>query len=95
MIPLAELEKLLAKDLGDLEPEIHQLARTLTGIINNLDDELLDQDLSGEERRSIHRTVLTALECHLRGLPPPSEEVKFWMKMLDSKVVLPVDSGLQ
>ena len=95
MISFSELEKLIDKDLGEVEPELLQLARMITGVLNELDETLLEQDLSGEERRAVHRMVLTALECHMRGLPPPSEEVSFWMQMLDAKVFLPVDSGLQ
>ena len=48
-----------------------------------------------EERRAIHRMVLTAFECHMRGLPPSTEEVGFWMQMLDPKVFLPADSEIQ
>ena len=95
MISFSELEKLLEKDLPDLEPELRQLARIITDVLNHLDETLLEQDMPEEERRAIHRMVLTAFECHMRGQPAPSEEVGFWMKMLDPKVFLPVDSGLQ
>ena len=95
MISFSEIEKSLEKDLGEVEPELRQFARILTDLLNHLDENLLEQDLPDEERRAIHRLVLTALECHMRGLPPPTEEVKFWVQMLDPKVFLPVDSGLQ
>ena len=95
MISFSELEILLKNHFGDLEPEFRQFARGLADALNALNEDLLEQNLPPEERRAIQRMVLTALECHMRGLPPPSEEVKFWMQMLDSKVFLPVDSGLQ
>jgi hypothetical protein len=95
VISFSELEKSLEKDLGDLDPELLQLARMITDVLNELDETLLEQDLPDEERRAIHQVVLKALECHMRGLPPPSEEVKFWMQMLDPKVFLSADSGLQ
>ena len=95
MISFAKLEKYLEKDLGEMEPELRQLARILTDVLNDLDQNLLEQDMPEEERRAIHRMVLTAFECHMRGLPPPTEEVRFWMQMLDPKVFLPVDSKLQ
>jgi hypothetical protein len=91
MISFSELEK----DLGEVEPELRQLARMITDILNDLDGNLLEEDLPDEERRAIHKMVVTALECLMRGLPPPMEEVKFWMQMLDPGVFLPVDSGLQ
>jgi hypothetical protein len=87
--------KHLEKDLGDLEPELRQLARILTDVLNDLDNNLLEQGLPEEERRAIHRMVLTAFECHMRGLPPPTEEVGFWMQMLDPMVFLPADSEIQ
>jgi hypothetical protein len=95
MISFSELEKCLEKDLGDVEPELRQLARIITDLLNDLDNNLLEQDLPEEERRAIHRMVLTAFECHMRGLPPPTEEVGFWMQMLDPKVFLPADSEIQ
>ncbi len=95
MIDFAEFEKVLEKDLGDLEPELRQLARILADVLNDLDENLLELDVPDEERRAIHRMALTAFECHMRRLPPPSEEVGFWMQMLDPKVVLPVDSEIQ
>jgi hypothetical protein len=95
MISFSELEKCLKKDLGEVEPELRQFARMITDVLNDLDENLLEQDMPEEERRAIHRMVLTAFECHMRGLQPPTEEVGFWMKMLDPKVFLPVDSGLQ
>ena len=94
MICFHEIEKVLEKDLGELEPELRQLARILTDALNDLDENLLEQDLPEEERRTIHRMVLTAFECHMRSLPPPTEEVGFWMQMLDPKVFLQ-DSALQ
>jgi hypothetical protein len=95
MISFSELEKLLGKDLGEVEPELRQFARMITDVLNDLNENLLEEDLPDEERRAIHRMVLTALQCHMKGLPPPSEEVKVWMRMLDPKVVLPVNSALQ
>ena len=95
MISFSELEKCLEKDLGDVEPELRQLARIITDLLNDLDNNLLEQDLPEEERRAIHRMVLTAFECHMRGLPPPTEEVGFWMQMLNTKVFLPADSTVQ
>jgi hypothetical protein len=95
MISFSELEKCLEKDLGEMEPELRQLARMLTDVLNDLDQNLLEHDLPEEERRTIHRMVLTAVECHMRGLSPPTEEVGFWMQMLDPKVFLPVDSEMQ
>jgi hypothetical protein len=95
MISFSELEACLEKDLGDVEPELRQLARIITDLLNDLDNNLLEQDLPEEERRAIHRMVLTAFECHMRGLPPPTEEVGFWMQMLDPKVFLPADSEIQ
>lgn len=95
MISFSEIEKLLENDLGKLEPELRQLARILVDVLNNLDDNLLEQDLPEEERRAIHQMILTAIECHMRGLPAPSEEIEFWMQMLNPEVLLPVDSGLQ
>jgi hypothetical protein len=95
MISFSELEKCLEKDLGEMEPELRQLARILTDALNDLDENLLEQDMPEEERRAIHRMVLTAFECHMRGLPPPTEEVGFWMQMLDPKVFLPTDSNVQ
>lgn len=83
MISFSELEKLLENDLREVEPELREFARILTGVLNDLDENLLEQDLPDEERRAIHRLVLRALECHMRDLPPPTEEVKFWMQMLD------------
>ena len=95
MISFSELEKCLEKDLGEMEPEIRQLARMVTDVLNDLDQNLLEEDMPEEERRAIHRMVLTALECHMRGLAPPTEEVGFWMQMLDPKVILPADSTVQ
>ena len=95
MISFSELEKCLEKDLGEVEPELRQFAHMLADVLNDLDHNLLEQDMPEEERRAIHRMVLTAFECHMRGLPPPTEEVRFWMQMLDPKVFLPVDSKLQ
>jgi hypothetical protein len=95
MISSSEIEKLLEKDLGDLEPELRRLARTIADVLNHLDENLLEHNLPEEERRAIHRIVLKALECHMRGLPPPNEEVKFWMQMLDPEVFLPVDARVQ
>jgi len=95
MIDFAELEKAIEKDMGDVEPELRELARIITDILNNLDENLLEQDLPEGERRVIQGTVLKALECHMRRLPPPDEEVAFWMQMLNPKVILPEDSGLQ
>jgi len=95
MISFSELEECLEKDLGEMEPELRQLARILTDVLNDLEENLLEQDMPEEERRAIHRMVLTAFECHMRGLPPPTEEVGFWMKMLDPKVFLPADSEIQ
>jgi hypothetical protein len=95
MISFSELEKCLEKDLGEMEPELRQLARMLTDVLNDLDQNLLEHDRPEEERRAIHRMVLTAFECHMRGLSPPTEEVGFWMQMLDPKVVLPADSKVQ
>jgi hypothetical protein len=95
MISFSELEESLEKDLGEMEPELRQLARILTDVLNDLDESLLEQDMPEEERRAIHRMVLTAFECHMRGLPPPTEEVGFWMQMLDPKVFLPADSEVQ
>jgi hypothetical protein len=90
-----EIEKVLERDLGELEPELRQLARVLINVFNDLDENLLEQDVHEEERRAIHRMVLKAFECQMRGLPPPTEEVGFWMQMLDSKVFLSVDSEMQ
>jgi hypothetical protein len=95
MISFPDIEKLLENQLGDVEPEIRAFARVLMDVLSDLDENLLEQDLLDEERRAIHRMVLTAFECHMRGLPPPSEEVKFWMHMLDPKVTLSADSGPQ
>ena len=95
MIDFSELEKCLEKDLGDVEPELRQLARMIADVLNTLDADLLEQDLPEEERRAIHQMVLKALECHMRGLPPPTEEVGFWMQMLDFKIFLPEDSQVQ
>jgi hypothetical protein len=39
--------------------------------------------------------VLKAFECHMRRLPPPDEEVAFWMQVPNPKVTLPVDSQIQ
>jgi hypothetical protein len=95
MIDFAEFEKVLENNMGDLEPELRQLARMITDVLNTLDEDLLEQDLPEEERRAIHQMVLKALECHMRGLPPPTEEVGFWMQMLDFKIFLPEDSKVQ
>lgn len=95
MISFSDLEKLLETDLVELQPEVRQLARILADVLNGLDQNLLDQGLPEEERRAIHRMVLTAAECHIRRLPPPSEEIAFWMTVLDPKVCVPEDSGLQ
>ena len=95
MISFSEIEKLLENDLCDLDPEIRHLARIIADVLNHLDENLLEQDLPHDERRAIHRMVLKALECHMRGLPPPNEEVKFWMRMLDPDVFLPADAGVQ
>lgn len=95
MISFSELDECLEKDLGEMEPELRQLARILTDVLNDLDENLLEQDMPEEERRAIHRMVLTAFECHMRDLPPPTEEVGFWMQMLDPKVFLPADSEIQ
>jgi hypothetical protein len=95
MISFPEIEKVLERDLGELEPELRQLARLLIDVLNDLDENLLEQDMPEEERRAIHRMVLKAFECHMRGLPPPTEEVGFWMQMLDPKAFLPVDSEMQ
>ena len=95
MISFSELEKCFEKDLGEMEPELRQLARMVADVLNDLDQNLLEHDMPEEERRAVHRMVLTALECHMRGLPPPTEDVGFWMQMLDPKVVLPADSTVQ
>ena len=95
MISFSELEKCLEKDLGEVEPELRQFAHMLADVLNDLDQNLLEQDMPEEERRALHRMVLTAFECHMRGLPLPTEEVGFWMQMLDPKVVLPADSKVQ
>jgi hypothetical protein len=95
MISFSELEKCLEKDLGEMEPELLQLARMVTDVLNDLDQNLLEQNMPEEERGAIHRMVLTALEFHMRGQSPPTEEVGFWMQMLDPKVVLPADSTVQ
>lgn len=95
MISFAELEGLLEQSQGGIDPDIRRFALALTKVLNDLDDTLLEQDLPEGERRAIQRMVVAALECHVRGLPPPSPEVKFWMTMLDPAVVLPVDSAAQ
>lgn len=95
MISFSELEKCLEKDLGEVDPELRQFAHMLADVLNDLDQNLLEQDMPEEERRAIHQMVITAFECHMRGLPPPTEEVGFWMQMLDPKVVLPADSTVQ
>ena len=88
MISFSDIERLLEKDIGDIEPEIRQFARGLMEIFNDLEEDLLDVDLPEEERRAVQRMILKAIECHMRRLPPPSEEIKFWMQLLDSKVCL-------
>jgi len=95
MISFSELEKCLEKDLAEIEPELRQLARMLTDVLHDLDQNLLEHDMPEEERRAIHRMVLSAFECHMRGLSPPTEEVGFWIQMLNPKVFLPVDSEMQ
>jgi hypothetical protein len=95
MIDFAAFEKALEKDMGEVEPELRQLARMISEILTELDGNLLDQDMPEGERCAIHSMVLKALECHMRRLPPPDEEVAFWMQMLNPKVFLPEDSGMQ
>lgn len=88
MISFSDIDGLLEKDIGAIEPEMRQLARGLMEILNDLEEDLLDVDFPEEERRAAQRVMLKAVECHMRHLPPPSEEIKFWMQLLDSKVVL-------
>jgi len=95
MIDFDAFEKVLEKDMGELEPELRQLARMISELLNELDGNLLDLNMPEEERRVIHRMVLKAFECHMRRLSPPDEEIGFWMQMLNPKVILPEDSKVQ
>jgi hypothetical protein len=94
-ISFDEFETYSKKSLSDLEPELRQLFDKFIEILKELEANLLRQDMSEEERRAILRTVVKALECHMRRLPPPNEEVKIWMQMLDPKAFLPKDVGVQ
>jgi hypothetical protein len=95
MIALPELVKLLESETGPLEPSLRQFVGLLVEVFNKLDDDLLNQNVPEQERRAIQQTVLKALECHTQGLPPPSEEIRFWMKLLDRIVLLPEEPSIQ
>jgi hypothetical protein len=95
VVLFSELERLLEEELGGVEPELRQFARQIVDILNEFDENLCEQHLPDEDRRALQLMVLKALECHMRGLPPPNEEVKFWMRLLEPRVFLTEDAGLQ